>query len=120
LEGRNDGTEQLEDNGGGDVRHDAQAEEGGLFEASTSEDGEIFEHLPESASTFGGSLHGFGKSNLIDAGQRDGKAYAIDAEQGEGKENLPAELRDSKDIDKSREERHIFNSPNKRDPKPKR
>ena len=88
LERRIDAGQQLEDDRGRDVRHDAQAEDRDVAQLAGAEHGDGFEHVADAAALAAEAVD----LGLIDDRQRDLKADAIDRQHQQRQTDLRAQL----------------------------
>ncbi len=92
AEGRHNSGHQLEDDGGADVRHDAQRTDGALEERAAGE--HVVESHEAAAAAGGLRLEEAEQRLRIDARQGDVRAHARDEEQAERVEDPRAQLGD--------------------------
>ena len=98
LEPGPDGPEELEDNRGRDVRHDAETEDRRLAEGATGEDGDVLDDLAGGiVLTEAGEV--VGHHALVDAGEGHPEPDPVHREHPECEEDLVPQLRDLEDID---------------------
>src|SRR6185436_11317838 len=92
LEGRDDRAEKLEDNRGGDVGHDAEAEDGGLGEVATGEERDVVGEASSGGVIALLLLLEVGEMALVHAHEGDVVADAVDEEHEQGEEDLVPQL----------------------------
>ncbi len=91
LQRRDHDGEELQDDGGRDVGHDAQREDGQLLEGSA---GEQVEEAEQAALRGHHLAHG----DAVDAGRADEDAEAVDRQHPHGEEEPLAQLGDAEDV----------------------
>jgi len=91
LELRNEYGYQLHEDRGGDVRHDAQREDGCLIECTT---GESVDQTEDTGIVLHAGLHGLG----VDARKHDVRSDAINQDHEQGVEDLAAQFLDAPDV----------------------
>src|ERR1041385_6142801 len=92
LEVRPDDREELQNDGCGDVRHDAEGEDGETAQGAAREEIEESEHAAAHR------LEEFLERHRIDARRRDVRAETIDGEKAEREQNPLAQILDRPDV----------------------
>ena len=93
LELGDDGGEQLNDDGAGDVGHDAQAEDGQAHQGAAAEEVEEAEH----ARRRGRALQAL-QARPVDAGHRDVRPDLVQGDDGQREDDLVAKVGDPEDV----------------------
>src|SRR5205085_9982772 len=104
-ERRPDDREELENDGGGNVRHDAEGEDRQAAQRAAGEEVEESEYA---------SLHGLeelGQGHRIDARRRDVRSEAVDGEQAKREQHTLAQVFDCPDVAECLEEVQLTRSP---------
>jgi hypothetical protein len=97
LQGRHHRDQKLEDDRRRNVRHDAQAEDGGLLQVAAGEKLKVLGQLAQGAA----ASHLRGHPLLVHPRHGHVKPDPVDAQQPHGEQHLVAEFRNLEDVDES-------------------
>src|SRR5690606_28312737 len=89
-----DDHQELQDDLGGDVRHDAQGHDGHVGEGAP---GEHVDHGEDAFADAGEAVKEVADATTVDEGDGDMRADAIDGEHANGEEDLLAKIGDGED-----------------------